>query len=290
MLQAAPNFPGVVRLSVTENSAATAAAGQPGVAGTPIIEAHSVSMIYTGSAGGDVLALDDISFQVRDGEFVCLVGPSGCGKSTLLKILAGLLPHTEGAITRSGRELTGPGPDVGMVFQQPVLLPWRTVMENALLPIEFRRLRMDEYLKRAHDLLELVGLGEFKDRYPQELSGGMQQRASIVRALVQDPPILLMDEPFGALDALTREQMNVELLRIWQRHRKTVLFVTHSIAESVFLADRVVVMTPRPGRVAEIIDIDLPRPRELGVINTERFGRYASHIRELLQSKGDLSA
>jgi NitT/TauT family transport system ATP-binding protein len=149
---------------------------------------------------------------------------------------------------------------------------------------------MDEYRARAHELLDLVGLGEFKDRYPQELSGGMQQRASIVRALVQDPPILLMDEPFGALDALTREQMNVELLRIWQRHRKTVLFVTHSIAESVFLADRVFVMTPRPGRIAEIIDIDLPRPRELSAINTERFGRYASHIRGLLQSKGDLSA
>ena len=242
------------------------------------------------SGGRDVHALDNISLEVGEGEFVCLVGPSGCGKSTLLKILAGLLPHTGGAITRSGRELTGPGPDVGMVFQAPVLLPWRTVMENALLPIEFRRLRMDEYLKRAHDLLDLVGLGEFKDRYPQELSGGMQQRASIVRALVQDPPILLMDEPFGALDALTREQMNVELLRIWQRNRKTVLFVTHSIAESVFLADRVFVMTPRPGRLAEVIDIDLPRPRELPVINTERFGRYASRIRDLLQSKGDLSA
>lgn len=256
----------------------------------PIIDARHVSMVYTANAGRDVLALDDISFSVRDGEFVCLVGPSGCGKSTLLKILAGLLPHTKGVITRSNRELAGPGPDVGMVFQAPVLLPWRTVMENALLPIEFRRLKMADYRARAQELLDLVGLGDFKDRYPQELSGGMQQRASIVRALVQDPPILLMDEPFGALDALTREQMNVELLRIWQRHRKTVMFVTHSIAESVFLADRVFVMTPRPGRVAEIIDIDLPRPRELSVINTERFGRYASRIRELLQSKGDLSA
>ena len=257
---------------------------------SPIIDARHVSMVYATNAGRDVLALDDISFSVRDGEFVCLVGPSGCGKSTLLKILAGLLPHTQGTITRSNRELAGPGPDVGMVFQSPVLLPWRTVMENALLPIEFRRLKMDEYRARARELLDLVGLRDFKDRYPQELSGGMQQRASIVRALVQDPPILLMDEPFGALDALTREQMNVELLRVWQRHRKTVLFVTHSIAESVFLADRVFVMTPRPGRVAEIIDIDLPRPRELSVINTERFGRYASRIRELLQSKGDLSA
>ena len=247
-------------------------------------------MVYSASGGGEVLAVDDASFSVRDGEFVCLVGPSGCGKSTLLKIVAGLLPHTGGTIARSGRELAGPGSDVGMVFQTPVLLPWRTVMENALLPIEFRRLKIDEYRRRAHELLDLVGLGDFKDRYPQELSGGMQQRAAIVRALVQDPPILLMDEPFGALDALTREQMNVELLRIWQRNRKTVLFVTHSIAESVFLADRVFVMTPRPGRIAEIIDVDLPRPRDLSVINTERFGRYASRIRELLQSKGDLSA
>jgi NitT/TauT family transport system ATP-binding protein len=255
-----------------------------------VIDAHNVTMVYTGSTGRDVLALDEISFSIRNGEFVCLVGPSGCGKSTLLKILAGLLPRSEGAITRSGRELEGPGPDVGMVFQAPVLLPWRTVMENVLLPTEFRRLKADDYRQRAQELLDLVGLGDFKDRYPNELSGGMQQRASIVRALVQDPPILLMDEPFGALDAMTREQMNVELLRIWNRNRKTVVFVTHSIAESVFLADRVFVMTPRPGRIAEVIDIDLPRPRDLSVINTERFGRYATRIRDLLQSKGDLSA
>jgi NitT/TauT family transport system ATP-binding protein len=246
-------------------------------------------MVYGGSSG-DVLALDEVSFAIKPGEFVCLVGPSGCGKSTLLKILAGLLPRSDGTITRSGHELDGPGPDVGMVFQAPVLLPWRTVMENVLLPTEFRRLKADDYRQRAQDLLGLVGLADFQNRYPHELSGGMQQRASIVRALVQDPPILLMDEPFGALDAMTREQMNVELLRIWHHNRKTVVFVTHSIAESVFLADRVFVMTPRPGRIAEIIDIDLPRPRDLTVINTERFGRYASHIRDLLHSKGDLSA
>jgi NitT/TauT family transport system ATP-binding protein len=246
-------------------------------------------MVYQTATGDDVLALDRIDFDIRPGEFICLVGPSGCGKSTLLKILAGLLPRSGGTLTRSGRELDGPGPDLGMVFQAPVLLPWRTVLENVLLPTEFRRLKLEPYRLRALELLDLVGLGEFKNRYPSELSGGMQQRAAIVRALVQDPPILLMDEPFGALDALTREQMNEELLRIWTRNPKTVVFVTHSIAESVFLADRVFVMTPRPGKIAEIIDIDLPRPRALPVINTERFGRYASRIRDLLQSRGDLS-
>jgi NitT/TauT family transport system ATP-binding protein len=253
-----------------------------------IIEARGLTKIYSG-ASSDVLALQDVNFQIKNGEFVCLVGPSGCGKSTLLKIIAGLLPYSGGTITRSGRPLEGPGPDVGMVFQAPVLLPWRTVMENVMLPTEFRKLDASAFRARAHELLALVGLSDFKDRYPHELSGGMQQRVAIVRALVQDPPILLMDEPFGALDAMTREQMNVEVLRIWSRNRKTVVFVTHSIAESVFLADRVFVMTPRPGKVTEIIDIDLPRPRELSVINTEHFGRYATRIRGLLQAKGDLS-
>jgi NitT/TauT family transport system ATP-binding protein len=172
-----------------------------------------------------------------------------------------------------------------MVFQSPVLLPWRTIAENVMLPIEFRRLPLADYRARAHELLETVGLSGFADRYPHELSGGMQQRAAIIRALVQDPRILLMDEPFSALDAMTRELMNVELLRIWSRNRKTVVFVTHSIAESIFLADRVFVMTPRPARLAEIIEIDLPRPRDLSIINTEKFGRYASHIRTLLDAK-----
>jgi len=263
-------------------------APQPAAPGGTIIEAQGLTKIYPG-ATGNVLALQDVSFRIKDGEFVCLVGPSGCGKSTLLKILAGLLPYTGGTVTRSGHTLEGPGPDVGMVFQAPVLLPWRTVMQNVLLPTEFRRLNADDFRARADELLTLVGLSDFKDRYPHELSGGMQQRAAIVRALVQDPPILLMDEPFGALDAMTREQMNVEVLRIWNRNRKTVVFVTHSIAESVFLADRVCVMTPRPGTIAEIIDVDLPRPRDLSIINTEQFGRHATRIRALLHAKGDLS-
>jgi NitT/TauT family transport system ATP-binding protein len=273
-----------------ENRSATAVQSQgAGEVAGPIISARDVIKRYS-TAQGSVLALDEISFTVKSGEFVSLVGPSGCGKSPLLKILAGLLPFSEGAITRSGRALAGPGADVGMVFQAPVLLPWRTILENVLLPIEFRKLKPNVYRQRARELLELVGLSDFESRYPHELSGGMQQRASIVRALVQDPPLLLMDEPFGALDAMTREQMNVELLRIWNQNRKTVLFVTHSIAESIFLADRVFVMTPRPGKIAEIIDIDLPRPRELSIINTPKFGHYANRIRVLLQSEGDLSA
>jgi NitT/TauT family transport system ATP-binding protein len=171
------------------------------------------------------------------------------------------------------------------VFQSPVLLPWRTVLENVLLPVEFRKLSRSRYMQHALDLLKLVGLHEFAGRYPYELSGGMQQRAAIVRALVQDPRLLLMDEPFGALDAMTREQMNLELLRIWSQNRKTVFFITHSIAEAIFLSDRVIAMTARPGRIADVIRIDLPRPRDLSVINTDRFGRYAAHLRSLLDAQ-----
>jgi NitT/TauT family transport system ATP-binding protein len=168
------------------------------------------------------------------------------------------------------------------------LLPWRTVLENVLLPIEFRKLPRSSYMQHAVDLLKLVGLHEFATRYPYELSGGMQQRAAIVRALVQDPRLLLMDEPFGALDAMTREQMNLELLRIWSQNRKTVFFITHSIAEAIFLSDRVIAMTARPGRIADVIPIDLPRPRDLSVINTDRFGRYAAHLRSLLDAQGGM--
>jgi NitT/TauT family transport system ATP-binding protein len=187
------------------------------------------------------------------------------------------------------RNVAGSDRDTGFVFQAPVLLPWRTVLQNVLLPIEISKLPKEKFGERAAMLLRLVGLEGFEQRYPFELSGGMQQRASIVRALVHDPKMLLMDEPFGALDAMTREQMNVETLRIWQSSGKTIVFVTHSISEAVFLSDRVLVMTPRPGRLAAVIDIDLPRPRELSVINSDRFGVYATRIRELLNAKGDLS-
>ena len=254
-----------------------------------LIQVENLAKTYRTVSLGEIHALKDVSFAVAEGEFVSIVGPSGCGKSTLLKILAGLLPRSSGEATLAGAALNGPSPAIGMVFQAPVLLPWRTIYENVTFPVEVRRRAASEYRDRAMALLELVGLREFENRYPFELSGGMQQRAAIVRALVQDPKVLLMDEPFGALDAMTREQMNLELLRIWETHRKTVLFVTHSITESIFLADRVLVMTARPGQLAEIIAVSLPRPRRLEMINSEAFGDYARRVRALLQTKGDLS-
>jgi NitT/TauT family transport system ATP-binding protein len=254
----------------------------------PLISARNVSKTYASDRAESIVALADVSFDIADGEFISLVGPSGCGKSTLLRLLAGLLPCTTGTLALGGKPLRGPSRESAVVFQSPVLLPWRTILQNVLLPIEFRNLPVEEFRGKALDLLTMVGLAEFAGRFPYELSGGMQQRAAIVRALVQDPRLLLMDEPFGALDAMTREQLNLEVLRIWSGSRNTIVFVTHSIAESIFLSDRVFVMTSRPGTVAEIIDIDLPRPRELKMINTDRFGAYASHIRRLLDTKGEL--
>jgi NitT/TauT family transport system ATP-binding protein len=254
-----------------------------------VLSARSLAKRYRTRQGGSVDALTKVDFDIQDGEFIALVGPSGCGKSTLLKMLAGLLMPTSGSLTLRGAPIVKPGPDAAVVFQTPVLLPWRTILQNVLLPLEFRRLPIKAHQDRARALLASVGLADFADRYPGELSGGMQQRAGIVRALVQEPSILLMDEPFGALDAMTREQMNVDVQRIWQESRKTVVFVTHSIAESIFLADRVFVMTARPGTIAEIIPIDLPRPRDLAIINTDRFGVYADRIRKLLRASGDLS-
>ena len=233
-----------------------------------------------------VAALRDISFRIADGEFVVVVGPSGCGKSTLLKILAGLLPPSDGAAELNGQPITGPRRDIGVVFQTPVLFPWRTVLGNAMLPADVQRLDRRAMKQRALELLALVGLGGFERRYPRELSGGMQQRVGIVRALLHDPAILLMDEPFGALDAMTREAMNVELQRIWMQRRITVLFITHSIAEAVFLADRVIVLTPRPGTIGDEFEVDLPRPRTLEVMNTERFGHYVRRVRTALGAQG----
>jgi NitT/TauT family transport system ATP-binding protein len=240
------------------------------------------------AAGGDVVALSEIDFAVPDGAFVAIVGPSGCGKSTLLRILAGLMPATEGHAALDGQEITGPRRDVGVVFQTPVLFPWRTVLENALLPVDVQGLGREKMRATAMDLLRMVGLDGFEDRLPRQLSGGMQQRAALVRALVHDPRVLLMDEPFGALDAMTREQMNLELQRIWLERRKTVIFVTHSVGEAVFLADRVVVMSPRPGRIVDVLDIDFPRPRPLSVMNTEAFGVHVERIRAALGAVGGL--
>jgi NitT/TauT family transport system ATP-binding protein len=232
--------------------------------------------------------LSDIDCAVADGEFLSIVGPSGCGKSTLLKILAGLLSRTSGEALLNGAPIDGPRKDIGVVFQSPVLFPWRSVLGNVLLPVDVQQLGRDKMTARAMDLLKLVGLDGFEHRYPWELSGGMQQRVALVRALIHDPALLLMDEPFGALDAMTREQMNVELQRIWMERRKTVVFITHSTSEAVFLGDRVMVMTPRPGKIGDLFAVDLPRPRTLDVMTTEKFGVYVRRIREKLNAGGGL--
>ena len=255
-----------------------------------LIELDGVGMTYA-SASGPVEALQGISFGVGRGELVALVGPSGCGKSTLLRVVAGLRPPTAGRARVAGREVVAPLPAVGMVFQAPVLLRWRRLLDNVLLPVDLMGRRRDDYRARALELLRTTGLADFAEKYPAELSGGMQQRASLCRALILDPPILLMDEPFGALDAMTRDEMNLELLRVWgeasgpREQRKTILFVTHSIPEAVFLADRVVVMTPRPGRVARVVEVALPRPRTMAQRADPAFGRLALEIYETLNSR-----
>jgi len=246
-----------------------------------LIAYREVRKVYN-SGADEVVALDNFSLDVADGEFVTVVGRSGCGKTTLLKLTAGLLGATSGSIYVAGKPVTAPLTNVGIVFQAPVLLPWRKTLDNVLLQIEARKLDVNGYRKRALELLDLTGLKGFEDRYPAELSGGMQQRVSISRALIHNPPLLLMDEPFGALDAITRDEMNLELLRIWSESKKTVLFITHSIPESVFLGDRVIVMTPRPGKVAEILNIDLPHPRATAVRDDGKFIGYVKRIRERL--------
>ncbi|MBP6897809.1 MAG: ABC transporter ATP-binding protein [Pseudacidovorax sp.] len=238
--------------------------------------------------GGDVVALHDVHFSVRRGEFVTVVGPSGCGKSTLLRILAGLERASRGQVELGGRPHAGPSRDVGVVFQSPVLLPWRNILDNVLVPAEIQGRDRAAARERARHYLQLVGLSGFETKYPGELSGGMQQRVGIARALVNDPLLLLMDEPFGALDAMTRETMNTELLKLRERTGATIMLVTHSIPEAVFLGDRVIVMSPRPGRVTQVVEVDLPSPRTLDLINTERFGTYVSGIRANLHASGGL--
>jgi NitT/TauT family transport system ATP-binding protein len=206
-------------------------------------------------------ALANVSLSIRENEFISIIGPSGCGKTTLLKIIDGLIPYDSGKILIDGKQITGPGPDRAVVFQSFALLPWRTVLANVEFSLELRQLSKAERAKTARDYLRRVGLTDFENHYPHELSGGMQQRAGLARALAVNPSILLMDEPFGAVDAQTRQLLQEELLNLWQRERKTVIFITHSMDEAVYLSDRVVVMTPRPGRVAEILDVPLPRPR-----------------------------
>jgi len=252
----------------------------------PLIVVSDLEKTYTTKGRTLVKALGGISVEVGHGEFVTIVGQSGCGKTTLLKILAGLLARSAGTVTLRGEPVNGPRRDIGIVFQDPVLLPWRTVLDNVMLPIEVLRLDRAQYGTRAMELIRLVGLETFEDKYPHELSGGMRQRVALARALVHDPSLLLMDEPFGALDAMTREFMNLELLRIWQEARKTVVFITHSIPEAVFLADRVIVMSARPGRITEIVKVDLPRPRDLDMMASDDFGVYTRKIRHLFDAKG----
>jgi NitT/TauT family transport system ATP-binding protein len=248
---------------------------------------RNLSKTYRGGQRS-VLALDDIDFQIGEGEFISIVGPSGCGKSTLLKIMTGLIGCSAGEVLLRGTPVASPRQDIGTVFQSPVLFPWRSVLDNVLLPIDVLRRSRPEHLPKAKELLNLVGLAGFEDRYPWELSGGMQQRVAISRGLVHDPALLMMDEPFGALDAMTREHMNVELQRIWLERKKTVLFITHSIPEAVFLSDRVLVMTPRPGRILTERSIDLPRPRSLDVMNTPEFGQHVRAIRNHFKAVGGI--
>ncbi|WP_375259196.1 ABC transporter ATP-binding protein [Citreimonas sp.] len=267
--------------------ATEAASAQKDHGAQPFIRASNVGKIY-GSVEDGVTALEDINVDIDRGEFVLVVGPSGCGKSTFMRILAGLDHATSGHLSMGGERITGPRQDVGVVFQSAVLFPWRTVLENVLLPIDIQKRGRDKNMERVRGLLDLVGLADFENRYPAELSGGMQQRVGIVRSLAHDPAILLMDEPFGALDAMTRDHMNIELQRLWAANHKTILFITHSIPEAVFLADRVVVMTPRPGRIAEIMKIDLPRDRTLDMMSSPEFGEYVRRIRAHFGSTGAL--
>ena len=255
--------------------------------GTPAIRVAGVSKVFR-RAGQETHALASIDLEIGAGEFVSIVGPSGCGKSTMLRLVAGLLAPSTGSIEVLGRAIAGPVTELGIVFQSPVLLDWRSLLDNVLAQIELRGGASREYRQRAIELLGAVGLAGFEDRYPHELSGGMRQRAQIVRALIHDPPLLLMDEPFGALDALTREQMRIDLEALWLAAPKTVLFITHSIDEAVLLSDRVVVMSERPGRVDRILDIALPRPRGLEARQSAGFDTAVTAITEIFLSRGIL--
>jgi NitT/TauT family transport system ATP-binding protein len=248
---------------------------------------EGVSQVYA-SNDGPVRALDGVSLRAGHGEFLSVVGPSGCGKSTLLMIAAGLLRASQGAVMVEGRPVTRPRTDIGIVFQSPVLLEWRTALGNVMLQAEAKKLERTGAERRARELLASVGLAGFEHKYPHELSGGMRQRVSLCRALIHNPPQLLMDEPFGALDALTRDQLVLDLQQIWNERRMTVLFITHSVAEAVFLSDQVIVMTPRPGKIDRVIDIDLPRPRTLAMRETPEFARLSREILDLFLARGVL--
>lgn len=246
----------------------------------PFIEARGVRMNF-----GSTLALENVDLTVREHEFFTIVGPSGCGKSTLLLLAAGLLKPSAGTLVMEGQSIRGAYTNAGIAFQHHNLLEWRSVMRNVLLPLEIRRIETEQYLARAKDLLSLVGLAGFEDHYPHQLSGGMRQRAAICRALVCDLPLLLLDEPFGALDALSREEHQLMLQDVWIRERKTVLLITHDVREAILLSDRIAVMAPRPGRILDTIDIELPRPRPQDISETPAFIEYSRRIRSMLFAK-----
>ncbi|MFV0251842.1 MAG: ABC transporter ATP-binding protein [Beutenbergiaceae bacterium] len=257
----------------------------PADAPPPMIELHQVTKTYR-SRGSVTEALTPIDLEVAAGEFVSVIGPSGCGKSTLMMLVSGLLPTSEGSISVNGAPVTKPVTDLGIVFQQDLLMEWRTALRNILIQGEMRGIPKSVMLPKAIELLDMVGLSDFANARPSELSGGMRQRVSICRALVHEPPLLLMDEPFGALDALTRDQMALDLLKIWNRTRCTVLFITHSISEAIFLSDRVLVFSDRPGQIADDIRIDIPRPRRMAVRETPEFSDYVHRISSTLTELG----
>jgi len=246
----------------------------------PLLAVKEIRKTFT-TRDGELTALGSVSFNVYPQEFVSIVGPSGCGKTTLLKIIAGLMKQTDGEIVVDNQQFD-PTHEVGFVFQKALLLDWRNILDNVLLPIEILKFSRAEYMPRALELLELVGLKGFEKSYPKELSGGMQQRVSLARALIHNPKVILMDEPFGALDAITREKMNLELLRIWAGAKKTIIFITHEIQEAVFLSDRVIVLSARPSEMIGSLDIDLKRPRNLDVRTSVEFGKYAKEVYRLL--------
>jgi NitT/TauT family transport system ATP-binding protein len=251
------------------------------------ISFNRVSKTFDGRSG-TVRALGDIDLKIRSGEFVSIVGPSGCGKSTLMMLVSGLMNASGGDIHVGGRKITRPSSEIGIVFQRDVLLDWRTALQNILLQAEIRKMDMGEAAIRAKKLMKMVGLEGFEDAYPHELSGGMRQRVSICRALLHKPPLLVMDEPFGALDALTRDQLQLDLARIWAETGMTVIFITHSISEAIFLSDRVVVMTPRPGRIEKVLEIDLPRPRRLSVRESAEFAGHTHDVTQMFKKLGVL--
>jgi NitT/TauT family transport system ATP-binding protein len=254
--------------------------------GADYIRIEGLSKTFGQGKSGAVVALQNINCSIAKGSFVSVVGPSGCGKSTLLRIIAGLLDYSAGSVVLDGQPITGTRRDIGVVFQASILLPWRTILDNVMLPAEILGLDMKAARERAMQLIKMVRLEGFEDKLPRQLSGGMQQRASIARALLHDPKILLMDEPFGALDAMTRETMNLELQRIWAESGKTVILITHSIPEAIFLGDVVFVMTPRPGSLERVIPINLLRPRTMHAMGDARFAAAADEIRELFEHTG----